>query len=336
MVIAPFASAEVVARVKVVLSRRSPGLASNPPSTIVFSGWSLDVPGRRRPIPKAVVDLTPAEFSLLEVLVRRAGRVQSREKLLDAVAGREAGPFDRAIDNLISRLRRKIEEDPRSPRLIVTVTGFGYKFDLEVGRSALRSASALRRVPSARAVVVLPFHAMDARNENFAACLAEDLVAELAPRCDTPVVAAGMAAGGAARVLGAGPVSRELGGRYAVAGSVRRERSGLRIAVRLMEAESGTHLWANALHVECDRSGTNIQSALFAIVNSLKAQITIAEGVRAEVAGGADAAALVARGRAILARAFAPDSTRIARRFFERAVTLDGGCAEAILSLGTD
>jgi adenylate cyclase len=75
------------------------------------------------------VPLTRGEFSLLRVFVTRPGRVISRDVLLDALANRRFEPFDRSVDVLIGRLRRKIEPDPKEPRLIVTVPGEGYRFD---------------------------------------------------------------------------------------------------------------------------------------------------------------------------------------------------------------
>ncbi len=74
------------------------------------------------------VPLWRSEFALLATLLRAPGRALSREQLLDAVSGRRAEPFDRSIDVLIGRLRRKIEPDPKAPRLIRTVPGVGYKF----------------------------------------------------------------------------------------------------------------------------------------------------------------------------------------------------------------
>ena len=74
------------------------------------------------------VPLRRSEFSLLLAFLRAPGRVLSRDHLLDAVAGRQSASFDRSIDMLVSRLRRKIEADPEAPRLILTVPGLGYKF----------------------------------------------------------------------------------------------------------------------------------------------------------------------------------------------------------------
>jgi DNA-binding winged helix-turn-helix (wHTH) protein len=75
------------------------------------------------------IPLTRGEFALLRVFVTRPGRVVSRDTLLDALANRRFEPFDRSVDVLIGRLRRKIEPDPKEPRLIVTVPGEGYRFD---------------------------------------------------------------------------------------------------------------------------------------------------------------------------------------------------------------
>ena len=94
-----------------------------------FEGLTLDFPGRTlsaadgREIP-----LTRAEFMLLAVLIRNRGRALSRDQLLDAIASRHAEPFDRSVDVLIGRLRRKIEPQTKAPRLILTVPGHGYKF----------------------------------------------------------------------------------------------------------------------------------------------------------------------------------------------------------------
>src|ERR1700684_2419537 len=73
--------------------------------------------------------LTRGEFALLRMFVARPGRVISRDTLLDAFTNRRFEPFDRSIDVLVGGLRRKIEADPKKPRLIVTVPGEGYRFD---------------------------------------------------------------------------------------------------------------------------------------------------------------------------------------------------------------
>jgi two-component system OmpR family response regulator len=78
------------------------------------------------------IDLTSGEYELLTVFAEHPQRVLNRDQLLDLARGREAMPFDRSIDVQVSRVRRKIEADPRSPKLIVTVRGDGYMFTPDV------------------------------------------------------------------------------------------------------------------------------------------------------------------------------------------------------------
>ncbi len=101
--------------------------------TLEFAGHRLDLAGHSLVDPAGrEVSLTAGEFSVLRVLVQCAGRVLSRDQLLQALAGRGADAFDRAVDMRISRLRGKIESDPKRPTLIVTVPGSGYKFTANV------------------------------------------------------------------------------------------------------------------------------------------------------------------------------------------------------------
>jgi len=132
----PFNPRELLARVRAVLRRAGapsrPGEA--PGDAITFDGWRLDLSRRelRRP-DGALVPLTAGEFDLLVVLAERPGRVLSREQLLDLTRGREAQPFDRSVDVQLSRLRRKIEADPKEPAIIKTVRGGGYVFAAGTG-----------------------------------------------------------------------------------------------------------------------------------------------------------------------------------------------------------
>src|SRR5579871_4249774 len=105
-----------------------------------FSGFVLDLDActlvRDAGAPVA---LTRSELALLRFLAQRPGRVASRETLLDAMANRRFAPFDRSVDVVVGRLRRKIECDPKRPRIIVTVPGEGYRFDGQVSPCALAS-----------------------------------------------------------------------------------------------------------------------------------------------------------------------------------------------------
>jgi two-component system OmpR family response regulator len=135
----PFNPRELLARVRAVL-RRASGEAGAPSATpaksIRFGGWTLE-PARRRLLNPdgAEVPLTGGEYELLQVLVERPNRVLTRDMLMDLLRGRQAGPFDRAIDVAVSRLRRKLEDDGRNPSLIKTVRGGGYVLAATVERN---------------------------------------------------------------------------------------------------------------------------------------------------------------------------------------------------------
>jgi two-component system, OmpR family, response regulator len=134
----PFHPREVVARIRAVLRRKGAAetsqAVSNPRSErLAFEDWTMDL-GRREVMStnKAALALTTAEFNLLEILARRPQRVHSRDTIMDLLKGHDWTPFDRSIDALVSRLRRKIEADPENPRLLKTVRGVGYIFACEV------------------------------------------------------------------------------------------------------------------------------------------------------------------------------------------------------------
>jgi two-component system OmpR family response regulator len=135
-VVKPFEPRELVARIKSVLRRTAKG--APPPvedEQFEFEGWQLDPLKRRLTAPDgALVSISSAEFRLLMAFVEHPRQVLDRDRLLDMVQGREAHLFDRAVDNQISRLRRKIEADSRNPMLIQTVWGGGYMLAADVRR----------------------------------------------------------------------------------------------------------------------------------------------------------------------------------------------------------
>jgi two-component system OmpR family response regulator len=135
----PFDARELVARMRTVLRRvrRTGPAAEAPPSqSFTFGDWTLEAGTRSlRRGEDAPRPLTSGEYRLLHALVSAPGRVLSREQLLDLTLGRDAEPFDRSIDNQISRLRRRLEDNPRNPRWIRTVWGAGYMLDAKVTRT---------------------------------------------------------------------------------------------------------------------------------------------------------------------------------------------------------
>jgi two-component system OmpR family response regulator len=135
-VVKPFEPRELVARVRSVLrraSRAAPAPVEN--EAFEFEGWRLD-PLKRRLIDAegAVVAISSVEYRLLMAFLEHPRQVLNRDRLLDMVQGREAHLFDRAVDNQVSRLRRKIEQDSRNAQLIQTVWGGGYMLAADVRR----------------------------------------------------------------------------------------------------------------------------------------------------------------------------------------------------------
>ncbi|HKU95154.1 MAG TPA: response regulator [Vineibacter sp.] len=132
----PFNPRELLARIRAVLRRANslpPRQQRRPVDAVRFDRWTFEV-GRRELVGAdgVAVPLSTAEFRLLHVFLDHPGLVLSREQLLDLTVGRAADVFDRSIDNQVSRLRKKIEIDPKNPALIKTHWGGGYSFEADI------------------------------------------------------------------------------------------------------------------------------------------------------------------------------------------------------------
>ncbi len=121
----PFSPRELLARIHALI-RRVRGKAGPATRTIVVGGLSVDPGAMKATLDGRELALTAYEFTLLRVLAERAGRVLSREQLLDLAKGSAEESFDRSIDVHVSRLRQKLGDDPKRPRLLKTVRGAGY------------------------------------------------------------------------------------------------------------------------------------------------------------------------------------------------------------------
>jgi two-component system OmpR family response regulator len=135
----PFNPRELLARIRAVLRRTGDSedrVQDHAAKSYRFSGWLLETARRRLLDPAGVeVSITGGEYELLVALLDRPNRVLTRDMLLDLLRGRQAGPFDRAIDVAVSRLRRKLEDDGRNAQLIKTVRGGGYVLSTPVERA---------------------------------------------------------------------------------------------------------------------------------------------------------------------------------------------------------
>ncbi len=303
------------------------------------------------------VALTHNEFALLREFVRHPGRVLSRDYLLDALAGKRPGPFDRGIDVLVGRLRRKIEADPKKPRLIVTVPGEGYRFDgltkrfhsAPTGRlrtkrpapveprnvvegagkpadDAVGSSARLEPPAAPRlSLVVLPFANVggDASQDYFVDGVTESLTTDLSRISGAVVMARNTAFSYKGKPVDPRAIGRELNVRYVLAGSVQREAARMRVNVQLIDAESGSHLWSERF----DKSLADLfemQDEIVArLANQLGAELVAAEARRAEQTPNPDSMDLYFQGMVWINKAITADNLAHASRYFERALTLD-------------
>ena len=123
----PFEPRELLARIRAVLRRRVESPATDH-ATLRFGGLEIDRDARSVSIHGAPCELTSYQFDLLVALAERAGRVLTRDQIMEAVRGRELDAFDRSIDVHMGRIRAAIEVDPKTPKRILTVRGVGYVF----------------------------------------------------------------------------------------------------------------------------------------------------------------------------------------------------------------
>ena len=127
----PFNPRELVARIQAVLRRRIaavPGAPGNEEKPVAFGVVEVDLATRALRRGEELLPLTTGEFAVLKALLQHPRQPLSRDRLMTLARGREQGPFDRAIDVQVSRLRKLIEPDPANPRYLQTVWGFGYVF----------------------------------------------------------------------------------------------------------------------------------------------------------------------------------------------------------------
>lgn len=125
----PFNPRELIARIRSVLRRSSNNLPLQETRHMAFGPWRLDVEsGELIGEGKAIITLSTGELRLLKVFLENIGKTLSRDDLFNLTKGRDGFAFERSIDNMISRLRRKIEVDPAAPIYIKTVWGEGYRF----------------------------------------------------------------------------------------------------------------------------------------------------------------------------------------------------------------
>jgi TolB-like protein len=290
------------------------------------------------------IPLTHSEFTLLREFIRHPGRVLSRGYLLDALAGKRPDPFDRSIDMLVGRLRRKIEPDAKPPRLIVTVPREGYKFAARIRAEApkLSSESATlkpttflpnKQDPQRLSMVVLPFANLsgEPEQEHFVDGVTESLTTDLSRIRGAVVIARNTAFAYKGKPLDVKTVGRELNIRYVIEGSVQRGGNRMRVNVQLIDAETGNHLWAERF----DKPLTDLfdmQDEIVArLASALNDQLAAAEARHAEKAPTPDSMDLYFQGMAWINKGHAPENVAQAHSCFDRALIADPGNVEALV-----
>jgi TolB-like protein len=288
------------------------------------------------------IALTRGEFALLRMFVGRPGRVISRNTLLDAYANRRFEPFDRSVDVLVGKLRRKIEADPKEPRLIVTVPGEGYRFDgLRFRRPEIATLDAYNVAkhegasPPRLSIVVLPFTNIggDPEQDYFVDGMTESLTTDLSRISGAFVIGRSTAFTYKGKAVDLKQIGRELNVRYVLEGSLQRGGNRLRVNVQLLEAETASHIWAERF----DKPVTDlleVQNEIVAgLARQLQTELIDAEARRAERELNPDSMDHYFQARTLINRGFTPDILTRARSFYERALDLDPFNVDALVGV---
>jgi TolB-like protein/DNA-binding response OmpR family regulator/tetratricopeptide (TPR) repeat protein len=311
----------------------------NEPDLVRFDDWHLDVGARSlwRGDNGSEVSLTRSEFDLLLMFLRHAGWVLSRDQLRNAVAGRSVEAYERSIDMLVGRLRRKLERDPKRPRLIITIAGVGYRFDVKP--QSLPDATALPGEPSVPrlSIVVLPFVNLggDSDQEYFVDGVTESLITDLSRISGSFVIARNTSFAYKGKLVDIKEVGRRLGVRYVLEGSVQRSGSRIRVNVQLIESQTRKHLWADRFDKPLADLFDMQDEIVARLANQLGTELIAVEAQRAESSRHPDSTDLYFRGMAWLNKGFAPDNLSQARACFERALALVPGHIEALIGRAT-
>jgi TolB-like protein len=298
------------------------------PARLCFAGFTLDGGGYTLTDASGCdVPLRRAEFALLLAFVRAPGRVLSRDYLLDAVSGRQSAPYDRSVDVLVSRLRRRIEADPELPRLIVTVPGLGYKFAARPqARGACSDGGGARMViaaavPDSPAIAVLPFQNIsdDPGQECFANGVTEEIITALARLASFRMIAGPCSKPADIREMG-----RKLQVQYVLEGSVRKAGQRVRICGRLIDTTSGAHVWAERFDCALGDSLDLQEEVAGWVVGAIHAKF---RGIEWELelrkpADAMEAKDFVASSRFVQSGSFR-ETVLESRRLLERAVEID-------------
>jgi TolB-like protein len=292
------------------------------------------------------VPITPQVFDLLQYLIRHRDRVVSKDDLISAVwNGRIVS--DAALTTRLNAARAAIGDDGDKQHLIKTLPRKGFRFvgAVHEGRklstasvsSEVQNDGAVQRPasPPRLSIVVLPFANLsdDPDQDYFVDGVTESLTTDLSRISGSLVIGRHTAFTYKGTAADLKQIGRELNIRYVLEGSVQRHESRLRVNVQLIDAETGTHLWADRFDKPVADLFDMQDEIISRLANSLDAQLVAAEAMRAQRSAHPNSMELYFQGRAKLNMGLTSEYILQARHFFERALTLDPGNIEARLGL---
>jgi TolB-like protein len=319
-------------------------MRANGETTYCFAGYTLDLDRGCLHGADGEIELRPKSFEVLRYLIENAGRLVSKEELINAVWPRVV-VADESLTQCVSEVRRALGDG--SQLLIRTVPRRGYLFAAPVSRGVTNGQAAplpdIDRptppppVAPRLSIVLLPFVSLgsDADAGHFAEGLTDDLRTDLSRISGSFVIAGGTASTYKGRKVDAKQIGKELGVRYVLEGSVRRDDNRVRVAAHLADTETGAQIWADRF----DKHRTHfleMQSEIVTrLARALRFQLILAESRRAqrEPRNGLDAVDLTLRAKALLERLLSPETNASARKLFEQAVVLDERANSAWLGI---
>ncbi|MGY4568590.1 adenylate cyclase [Bradyrhizobium pachyrhizi] len=309
-----------------------------------FEEYVFDTDRRELHRGASLVSITPQVFDLLDYLIRNRERVVSKDDLISAVWNRRI-VSDAALTTRINAARASIGDDGERQRLIKTLPRKGFRFvgAVHEGQKPATSSSSTAQSdgteqavsPPRLSIVVLPFVNLsgDPEQDYFVDGVTESLTTDLSRISGSLVIGRHTAFTYKGKAADLKQIGRELNVRYVLEGSVQRRESRLRVNAQLIDAETGTHFWADRFDKLLADLFDMQDEIISRLANSLDAQLVAAEAMRAQRSAHPNSMELYFQGRAKLNMGLTSEYILQARHFFERALTLDPGNIEARLGL---
>ena len=305
-----------------------------------FSSFTLDLDRLCLIGPAGKAELRPKSFEVLRYLLEHSGRVIGKEELIKAVWP-DVTVTDESLTRCISEVRRAISDE--NQRVIKTVPRRGYLLDASTSPDGATTGPADTESttepgslsPPRLSIVVLPFGNLsgDLEQDYFADGVTESLTTDLSRISGLFVIGRHTAFTYKGEANDLKKIGRELNVRYALEGSVQRSVNRLRVNVRLVDAETANHLWAERFDKPIADLFDMQDEIVSRLAQALRAQLVVAEARRAERSLHPDAMDLIFQGWAYLSKGTAPDHMTRARGFFERALELDHQSIDALLGM---